>query len=104
MKRTREFWSRHVEAWRASGLSQREYCRRHKLLKGTLGYWSSTLGRENGAGLDLVEVGRTTVEPKPATPSRPIEVVVEGRYLMRLWPGTDRGHMQEVLSVLEARR
>jgi len=103
MKRTREFWSRHVEAWRKSGLSQREYCRRHKLLKGTLGYWSSTLGRENRAGSDLVEVGRTVVEAKPTAPSRPIEVVVEGRYLIRLWPGTDRDHLHEVLSVLEAR-
>ena len=103
MKRTREFWRRHVEAWRNSGLSQKEYCRRHRLLKGTLGYWSSTLGRENCSGSELVEVGLAAVEAKPAAPSRPIEVVVEGRYLMRLWPGTDRDHMQEVLSVLETR-
>ena len=104
MKHTREFWSRHVGAWRKSGLTQREYCRRHKLLKGTLGYWSSILSRENRAGSDLVEVGRTVVEAKATAPSRPIEVVVEGRYLMRLWPGTDQDHMQKVLAVLEGRR
>ena len=104
MKRTREFWSRHVEAWRRSGLSQKEYCRRHRLPKGTLGYWSSTLNREQGVGSELVEVGSTAVGAKPAVPTRPIEVVVEGRYLMRLWPGTDLAHMDEVLCVLEARR
>jgi hypothetical protein len=104
MKRTQEFWRRHVEAWRNSGLTQREYCRRHKLLKGTLSYWSSTLGRERRAEADLVEVGRAAVEAKPTASPRPIEIVVEGRYLMRLWPGTDRDHMQQVLSVLEDRR
>jgi hypothetical protein len=104
MKHDREYWRKHVEAWRASGLTQREYCRRHKLLKGTLSYWSSTLGRKHSVGSDLVEVGHTGVGAKPSASPRPIEVVVEGRYLMRLWPGTDRDHMREVLSVLEDRR
>jgi len=48
-----------------------------------------------------VEVGRTTLAEPPS--ARPIEVVVEGRYLLRLWPGVERGHMSEVLSVLEGR-
>jgi hypothetical protein len=99
MKHGREWWSRHVEAWRGSGLSQAEYCRRHGLLKGTLGYWSSKLGRESKR-TELVEVSQAGMKPGSA---RPIEVVVDGRYLMRLWPGTDRHHLGEVLTVLEGR-
>ena len=96
MARDREFWRAHVEAWRTGGLSQKEYCRRHRLAKGTLGYWSSRLRQS-----DLVEVGRAEVREE--RPSRPIELVVEGRYLLRLWSGIEGDHLSEVLSVLEGR-
>ena len=99
MKHGREWWSRQVQAWRNSGLSQAEYCGQHGLLKGTLGYWSSKLGRES-KGTELVEVSGTGMTSGSA---RPIELVVGGRYLMRLWPGTDRHHLGEILSVLEDR-
>ena len=101
MKHDRKFWSEHVEAWRRSGLTQQAYCRSHRLTKGTLGYWSSVLKRSVAATTQLVEVGRAEV--KPQNPSSPIELAVGGRYLLRLWPGMDRGHLVEVLSVLECR-
>ncbi len=99
MKRDREFWARHVAAWRASGLTQAQYCRRHRLLKGTLGYWSSTLSERKAAGSTLVEVGRTPVKSEQRR--SPIELVVERRYLLRLWPGMEPEHLRDVLSVLE---
>jgi len=79
MKHDREFWTRHVKDWRRSGLTQARYCRRHRLLKGTLGYWASTLNK-----------------PKAAR-----SALVERRYMLRLWPGMDSAHLREVLSVLE---
>lgn len=36
IKHDREFWIRHVEGWRASGLTQRTYCRLHRPAKGIL--------------------------------------------------------------------
>ena len=102
MKHDREFWNHHVENWRASGLTQREYCRRHRLTKGTLGYWASSLKGPKAVGSQLVEVARAEVREQLAR--SPIELVVEGRYLLRLWPGMEPGHMREVLSVLETRR
>jgi hypothetical protein len=102
MKHSREFWTRHVEHWRASGLTQVVYCRRHRLAKGTLGYWASTVKEPKARGGQLVEVGRA--EAKGQAPRSPIELVVERRYLLRLWPGMEPGHMRDVLSVLENRR
>ena len=99
MKHKREFWTRHVEAWRASGLTQAQYCRRHRLLKGTLGYWASTLNKSRAASPALVEVGH--VEVQPGQRGSPIELMVERRYLLRLWPGTESEHLRNVLSVLE---
>ena len=96
----RKFWIRHVKGWSVSGLSQRAYYRRHHLIKGTLGYWSSKLKRPQAAATKLVEVGQAEV--KEQRPSSPIELVVKQRYLLRLWPGMDPGHMRDVLSVLES--
>ncbi len=102
MKHDREFWTRHVEGWRASGLTQRMYCQRHRLRKGTLSYWNSTLKKKKTSESQLIEVGHAELKEK--RPSSPIELVVEGRYLLRLWPGMEPTHMREVLSVLECRQ
>jgi hypothetical protein len=101
MMQDRKFWTRHVEDSRASGMTQRAYCQRHHLKKGTLGYWVSTLKKPRAAGSELLEVGHTQV--KEQKPSVPIELIVEGRYLLRLWSGVEPAHMREVLSVLECR-
>jgi len=101
MKHDRKFWARHVKGWRASGLTQAQYCRRHRLLKGTLGYWASVLKKPTKSKTQLVEVGRA--EAGGQAVRSPIELVVQRRYLLRLWPGTDPGHMRDVLSVLEDR-
>ena len=44
-KRLVEFWSRHVEAWRRSGQTQRAYCKQHKLKSHNLSYWHRKLGK-----------------------------------------------------------
>jgi hypothetical protein len=98
MKHDCEFWTRQVKDWRASGLAQVQYCRRHRLVKGTLGYWASSLRRPRTSAA-LVEVGRAEVKPEERR--SPIELIVERRYLLRLWPGMGSEHLQEVLSVLE---
>ena len=101
MKHDREFWARHVKSWRVSGLTQEQYCRRHRLLKGTLGYWASTLSRQKAKGATLVEVGRAEVQAEARR--SPIELIVQRRYLLRLWPGMEPDHLRDVLSVLEPR-
>ena len=98
MKHDREFWVAHVAAWRGSALSLSRYAARHGMSKGTLGWWSAKLKHE-GKG-ELVEL-----PPARAVASdggrRPIEVVVEGRYLLRLWPGTNGTDIREVVTALE---
>ncbi len=101
MKHDREFWTQHVRQWRDSGLTQVAYCRRHRLLKGTLGYWASVLGKPKKSKTPLVEVGRADTDGHAVR--SPIELAVQRRYLLRLWPGMDCGHLRDVLSVLEDR-
>jgi len=44
-----EFWQRHVEGWRASGLSGRAYCEREGVSLGRFYKWRRRLGRESRA-------------------------------------------------------
>lgn len=44
--RKTEFWRKHVNAWRESGLSQAEYSRQAGIAVKILGYWKRKLKRE----------------------------------------------------------
>lgn len=63
----RAFWRRHVEAWRASGMSQAAYCRRHDLKGFQLHYWKTRfpVGGKGGR-LRLVPIV-PTAQAHPAT-------------------------------------
>lgn len=99
MESRREFWIKHVAAWRRSGISLRAYAERNELVRGTLGYWSSKLNAEAKAGGGLVEVGRAAPSAAPVA-ERPVEVLVGGRHVLRVWSGTPEGHLEMVLTVL----
>lgn len=49
----REFWSRHIEAWKSSGGTQADYCRKNDLNKHTFLYWKSKLQQDGIAPLLL---------------------------------------------------
>jgi transposase len=48
----RALWRGHFEAWRLSGLTQREYCERHGLSLKSFGNWRGQLKREDVVGRD----------------------------------------------------
>lgn len=43
------FWMVHIEAWRRSGLTRTEYCRQHRLTKGTFDRWLTYLAGKESA-------------------------------------------------------
>lgn len=61
----RIFWQAHVNALAGSGLSRREYCRRHHLSYHALTYWIRKQGAGNTdvAQLSLVEVALPHRQP-----------------------------------------
>jgi len=46
----RALWCGHFEAWRLSGLTQREYCERHGLSLKSFGNWRGQLKRRGCGG------------------------------------------------------
>lgn len=102
MRKGRLFWQGHVEGWKRSELSRRAYCGREGLSQSGLKYWARKLRSEGTSG-DLVEVSRGGVGGWGGEPSATIELVVGGRYLLRLHAGTAKEHLIEVLDALERR-
>ena len=99
-----EHWAGHVAAWRGSGLSQREYCDRHGLVKGTMSHWVWRLKAVELEQVEqqMVELPVPASEPFASDEPTAIELEIDGRYLLRLRPGTDSAHLREVIEVLEA--
>jgi hypothetical protein len=95
-----------VEAWRSSGLSQAEYCKRHQVVYNTMNGWARRLAAEReDADRPLVELKASPTMTASDLEHRPaIELVVAGRYLLRLWPGTRCEQLREVITVLEERQ
>jgi len=41
----RKFWQQHISNWKASGLSQKHYCRSRSLALSTFCYWKSRINK-----------------------------------------------------------
>jgi transposase len=76
---TRAAWRCHIEVWRLSGLTQRDYCEQHGLSLKSFGNWKAQLKREDAVGSDarwgryprLRPSSRPGSKPRPkAAPSR----------------------------------
>ena len=63
-KARRIWWSVHVEAWHRSGVSQREYCKRHRLSAKTFHRWRIELERPVRARVERVKKRRITWTPR----------------------------------------
>ena len=71
MRLKREQWSKHVERWRDSGLSMKEYAAEVGIPVGTLKHWKYTLERE--AQAQRTKKPQTPPgEVTPATPPLPL--------------------------------
>jgi transposase-like protein len=70
-------WERHMRAYERSGLSIREYCRKHDLNFNTFGYWRHKLNNSTNEP-QFVEVGNQA--------EAPLELVLPSGVIVRV-PG-----------------
>jgi hypothetical protein len=65
--KTEAFWRRHVEAWRSSGLTQKQYGVKHSINAVTLAHWSHRLRRKPNVPAQALVPIRVVGEVSPAT-------------------------------------
>jgi len=98
-------WAAEVEAWRASGLSARQYCEERDYSATTLYRWSSNLKRAGGASAPNKTVRLARVVRKrsarPAPKTAPIVVQV-GQARVEVGADADRDVLSVVLEALAA--
>ena len=98
------FWQAHVKALADSGLSRREYCRRHHLAYNALTYWVRKQGASNTAvaQLSLIEV------PLPHRQSLRLggsvfRLYLQRGHLLEIDADFDQAALHRLLAVLEQR-
>ena len=90
-----------VEDWQASGLTQKEYSRRHGMPKHILPYWAARYRQEKN-GEDEKPVGFAPIKfatPVGATPERNVEIVLPNGIVVRLPDRVSPSYLQQVLRI-----
>lgn len=129
MKARRQFWKRHVKAWRLSGLPQARYCRLHGLHPRTFFDWARKFPSPGfsaaslppgacapapmthrvaatSAGPELVPIpsGKVSRVSRPGAGSPKIVVSVGHRFRVSVGPDVAPAHLATVIRTLEAIR
>ncbi len=101
-------WRGHVGAWRGSGLSQAEYCRRQNLAAADLSWWKHELLRRDGrrgiAQEDKEEAERPRFVPLQVTAERMLggcELELRDGRRLRIGSGVDTRWVVELAAALE---
>lgn len=105
MKNKEEFWLAHVEAWKASAMSQKRYCGQHRLAVSTFQWWHKRLkARRTDSSLGAlvavpVEIARSSMFPGSGAVVR----IQAGQFTIEVERGFDREVLAGVLDVLGSR-
>ena len=101
-------WLELIQRWQRSQITVREFCRRHQFSEASFFSWRRVL-RERGL-LDEPLASKTPAEAPAfvklamsvAEPTiSPIELVLNHRRLLRVWPGFDADLLLELVRLLE---
>ena len=90
----REFWSRHIDECRISGLSYAEYSRRHDLKESGFSYWRKRLSESSREKSALVELKVS------ASTTRGIEIILGNQMRVCVSSDFDEGVLRKLIGVL----
>jgi hypothetical protein len=98
-------WRRHIQCWHASGLSVRDFCKRHHLSEPSFYHWRRTLHRRDQPATHTADQ-RVTFVPlhvraEPATTPVALEVVLANGRRLHVGPGFDPATLRALLVLLE---
>jgi len=91
----RAFWEAHVKDWNQSGLTQTEYCRKHRLERSSFNNWKRRLNPSKEPALV-----RWQASVDANAPGQDCIEVRLGRWQVRIPVGIDQGELAKVLTVI----
>lgn len=96
-KRGRSYWEIHAEAYKESGLTQREYCRQNDISYWSFNQWKRRLENE---GKKLCEISSEVVQ-ELAVGKKQIEIIIDKRLMIAIPDKFSKETLRDVLNVLE---
>lgn len=97
-ERRREHWGWVLRQWRASGLTQAEFCRRRGIPVGNFSWWKCRMGsRPLAAPAEFVPLGVLTRAPQQSR----LEVVLSNGRRLRFGVEVDPGHVSRLVAALD---
>lgn len=94
----RRFYQKHIELWRQSQLSQKEYCRQNEIAPHRFTYWKKRL-TDGKTGPTFVPV--PLVQNFPA-PTSKIDLVIPGGFEIAVRPGFDSVTLKQLIRTLRS--
>lgn len=101
-KEKEQYWEKHISGWRASGLSQADYCRQHGISKSTFWLWKRKLSavKDKTAAPVIVPVSLERISETPLP--KPIRLYV-GKFCLEIEAGFCKRTLRDLLSVIGSR-
>ena len=99
------FWKARVDAWKRSGLSAAEYCRRHGLSYHAFRYWKRKLGKDVGEAVSLVPVPGGVLQGEihhHGCRAADLVLNIKGRFTIEVGEGFSPATLARLVSTLEA--
>jgi hypothetical protein len=100
-QRREQHWRSHVAAWRRSGGSQAEYCRRHNLNPAYFSFWKYELARRDERAKPEAAFVPIKLEPAVVTEIFVCEVLLRNGRRLRLGPQISAARVEELATALE---
>lgn len=101
--RKRETWLTHIDNWKASGLSQADFCRQNKLKPSQFTYWKYSLAKKTSEKPTFVEVP-ANVYPTSQKPSNTacLKLVFESGMTMEINDGFNPDTLKSIVQTLRS--
>jgi hypothetical protein len=106
LEQKRRDWKAHITNWKASRLSQTEYCRRHELKFHQFVYWRRKFAPKPPTPISLIQVPAAAVARVAGYGARPpaLRVALAPDLCIEVSPGFDQPTLQQLVAALRGLR
>lgn len=101
-RKKRNQWTKHIENWRTSGLSQIEYCRQNQLKSSRFTYWKRTLANKVNKPAFVEVPVKENPTFKPPAKSEPLKLMVGPGIVIEINDGFNPDTLKSIVRTLRS--